>query len=79
MPLGIPTVYLVDDETVVRGDPATGSWSLVYLRAGAVIALDCINAPRDYVQGKALVEQGVTVPVEALADTATLLKTWHPA
>jgi hypothetical protein len=25
------------------------------------------------------VEQGVTVPVEALADTATLLKTWHPA
>jgi hypothetical protein len=25
------------------------------------------------------VEKGVAVPVEALADTATLLKTWHPA
>jgi 3-phenylpropionate/trans-cinnamate dioxygenase ferredoxin reductase subunit len=38
-----------------------------------------VNAARDYVQGKALVEKGVAVPVEALADTATLLKTWHPA
>jgi 3-phenylpropionate/trans-cinnamate dioxygenase ferredoxin reductase subunit len=67
------------DQTVLRGDPATRSFSLIYLKAGKVIALDCVNAARDYVQGKALVEQGVTVPVEALADTATLLKTWHPA
>ena len=67
------------DETVLRGDPATRSFSLIYLKAGKVIALDCVNAARDYVQGKALVEQGVTVPVEALADTAALLKTWHPA
>ena len=67
------------DQTVLRGDPATRSFSLIYLKAGKVIALDCVNAARDYVQGKALVEKGVAVPVEALADTATLLKTWHPA
>jgi 3-phenylpropionate/trans-cinnamate dioxygenase ferredoxin reductase subunit len=67
------------DQTVLRGDPATRSFSLIYLKAGKVIALDCVNAARDYVQGKALVEQGVVVSVEALADTATLLKTWHPA
>ena len=67
------------DQTVLRGDPATRSFSLIYLKAGKVIALDCVNAARDYVQGKALVEQGVAVPVEALADTATPLKAWHPA
>lgn len=67
------------DQTVLRGDPATRSFSLVYLKCGKVIALDCVNAPRDYVQGKALVEQGVAVPAASLADTATPLKAWHPA
>ncbi|OYQ27693.1 pyridine nucleotide-disulfide oxidoreductase [Sandarakinorhabdus cyanobacteriorum] len=67
------------DQTVLRGDPATRSFSLVYLKQGKVIALDCVNAARDYVQGKALVEQGVVVPVDALADAATPLKAHHPA
>jgi 3-phenylpropionate/trans-cinnamate dioxygenase ferredoxin reductase subunit len=62
------------DATVTRGDPASGSWSLVYLRAGAVVALDCINAPRDYVQGKALVERGARIAPATLADAATPLK-----
>lgn len=66
------------DATVLRGDPATRSFSLVYLKQGKVIALDCVNAARDYVQGKALVEQGVAVPIHALADTGTPLKAWHP-
>ena len=67
------------DQTVLRGDPATRSFSLVYLRQGKVIALDCVNAARDYVQGKALVEAGVRVPDATLADTAIPLKTHHPA
>jgi 3-phenylpropionate/trans-cinnamate dioxygenase ferredoxin reductase subunit len=67
------------DQTVLRGDPATRSFSLIYLKAGKVIALDCVNAARDYVQGKALVEHGIQVAQEALADTATPLKSWHPA
>jgi len=67
------------DATVLRGDPATRSFALVYLKQGRVIALDCINAARDYVQGKALVEHGVSVPVAALADTSVPLKAWHPA
>ncbi|MGL6042292.1 MAG: oxidoreductase C-terminal domain-containing protein, partial [Sandaracinobacteroides sp.] len=62
------------DATVVRGEQAGGSWSLVYLRAGVVIALDCINAPRDYVQGKALVERGARISPALLADAATPLK-----
>lgn len=62
------------DERVVRGDPASGSWSLVYLRAGAVIALDCINAPRDYAQGRALVERGGRIAPARLADATLPLK-----
>ena len=62
------------DARVVRGDPASGNWSLVYLRAGAVVALDCINAPRDYVQGKALVERGARIAPDLLADAQVPLK-----
>ena len=63
------------EEMVVRGDPESRSWSLVYLRAGKVIALDCINAPRDYVQGRALVERGARLPAALLADASVPLKT----
>lgn len=62
------------DASVVRGDPASGSWSLVYLRAGVVVALDCINIPRDYVQGKALVERGARISPATLADSTIPLK-----
>ncbi|WP_448586380.1 NAD(P)/FAD-dependent oxidoreductase [Thermaurantiacus sp.] len=62
------------DERVVRGDPASRSWSLVYLRAGKVVALDCINAPRDYVQGRALVERGSGIAPARLADASLPLR-----
>lgn len=67
------------DAAVLRGDIATRSFSVVYLKAGAVIALDCVNAVRDYVQGKALVEAGAVIDPAALADTEVPLKHWHPA
>ena len=67
------------DQTVLRGEPATRAFSLIYLKQGKVIALDCVNAARDYVQGKALVEKGVAVPAAALADVAVPLKQWHAA
>ena len=62
------------DRTVLRGDPAERSFSLVYLRGGRVIALDCVNATRDYAQGKKLVEAGTAVAPELLADKARPLK-----
>ena len=43
------------DEIVVRGDPAARSFSAIYLRNGRVIALDCVNAVKDYVQGRKLI------------------------
>lgn len=58
------------DEMLVRGDPQTRSFSLVYLRKGVVIALDCINSPRDYVQGRKLVKAGARIDPAWLADAS---------
>ena len=43
------------DETFVHGDPAARSFSVIYLKDGKVLALDCVNAARDFVQGKGLI------------------------
>ena len=62
------------DDYVVRGDPQSRSFSVVYLRAGTVIALDCVNATKDYVQGKRLVVDRVSARPEVLADRSVALK-----
>ena len=74
--VGLSTGY---DATVLRGDIAARSFSVIYLKAGAVIALDCVNAVRAYVQGKALVEAGAIIDPASLADAEIPLKHWHVA
>jgi len=60
------------DQVVLRGDPAARSFSVIYLKHGKVIALDCVNATRDYVQGRALVLDRRAADPEALASVAAL-------
>jgi 3-phenylpropionate/trans-cinnamate dioxygenase ferredoxin reductase subunit len=62
------------DALVVRGAVASRSFSLIYLRAGRVIALDCVNATKDYVQGRALVLAGAVIDPARLADATVPLK-----
>jgi len=68
------------DDIIVRGAVERGAFSLIYLKAGRVIALDCVNAMSDYVQGRALVVNKVQVSPstrvtkEMLADAQTPLK-----
>jgi 3-phenylpropionate/trans-cinnamate dioxygenase ferredoxin reductase subunit len=62
------------DSTVVRGRPEERSFSVVYLREGRVIALDCVNATRDYAQGRKLVLEGARPDPARLADAAVPLK-----
>ncbi|EJL30761.1 NAD(P)H-nitrite reductase [Caulobacter sp. AP07] len=69
--VGLSTDY---DQTVLRGDPATRSFSLIYLRQGVVIAIDCVNAVKDYVQAKPLVAGRLTIDPLVLADPAIALK-----
>ena len=67
------------DATVLRGDPATRSFSVIYLKQGRVIALDCVNMAKDYVQGRKLVEARVCPDIAKLADTGVALKDLLPA
>lgn len=62
------------DSTVVRGRPEERSFSVIYLLQGRVIALDCVNSTRDYVQGRKLVMERRVVDPERLADTTLQLK-----
>jgi 3-phenylpropionate/trans-cinnamate dioxygenase ferredoxin reductase component len=62
------------DATVTRGDPAARSFSVIYLKGGKVIALDCVNAMKDYVQGKSLVIAGAEIAPAQLADASIPLK-----
>ena len=62
------------DDVVIRGNPAERSFSCLYLREGRLIAVDAINAPRDFVQSKQLIADRAEIKMEKLADTATPLK-----
>jgi 3-phenylpropionate/trans-cinnamate dioxygenase ferredoxin reductase component len=67
-------LWVDHDDVVVRGDPQTRSFSVVYLRGGRVIALDCVNLTKDYVQGKALIASGREVDRAKLARAEVMLK-----
>ncbi|PSJ36996.1 NAD(P)/FAD-dependent oxidoreductase [Allosphingosinicella deserti] len=62
------------DRTLVRGAPGERSFSLLYLLEGRVIALDCVNTIRDYVQGRKLVLERAVIDPERLADASVPLK-----
>jgi len=62
------------DDIVVRGAPATRAFTVVYLRACRVIALDCVNTMRDYAQGRQLVLAQPAIDKALLADPALALK-----
>lgn len=67
-------LHLDHDEVVVRGAPESRSFSVVYLRGGRVVALDCVNHTKDYVQGKALIVKGCQVDRAKLARQDVTLK-----
>ncbi|WP_299308731.1 FAD-dependent oxidoreductase [uncultured Croceicoccus sp.] len=62
------------DRTVLRGDPADRSFSVIYLKDGRIIALDCVNKIKDYVQGRKLVERRAVIDPDLLADNDVALK-----
>lgn len=69
--VGISSGY---DAVILRGDRAERSFSVIYLKGGRLIAIDAINATRDYVQARKLIEEGAMIAPEDLADTSRALK-----
>jgi 3-phenylpropionate/trans-cinnamate dioxygenase ferredoxin reductase subunit len=47
------------DETVLLGDPDSRSFSIVYFRGGRVIAVDAVNAAKDFMRARRWVTAGV--------------------
>jgi 3-phenylpropionate/trans-cinnamate dioxygenase ferredoxin reductase subunit len=62
------------DAVVIRGDPSSRAFSCLYLRQGRLIAIDCVNAPRDFMQSKALISARIAPDLVRAADVSTPLK-----
>ncbi|THA74127.1 NAD(P)/FAD-dependent oxidoreductase [Streptomyces sp. A0642] len=62
------------DALVWRGDPAEPSWTVCWLRAGALVAVLAVGRPRDLAQGRKLIESGVELAPERVADPSVPLK-----
>lgn len=61
------------DDVVIRGDPSTRSFSVIYLRESRVIALDCVNATKDFVQGRKLIESRARIDTRDLMNSENRL------
>ncbi len=62
------------DQTVMRGDPAARAFSCLYLRDGQLIAIDSINAPKDFMQSKALIGSHAVISPATLTNVDRALK-----
>jgi 3-phenylpropionate/trans-cinnamate dioxygenase ferredoxin reductase subunit len=58
------------DAWAVRGDMASSSFSVYYLRAGTLVAVDSINAGREHLQARKLLDAGVSPTTRQASDTA---------
>ncbi len=63
------------DQQIVRGDPTTGHFSVWYLKAGELLAVDAINRPGDFMAGKKWIGERKHPDVIKLADATVDLKT----
>ena len=61
------------DQSVVRGDMESKSFTVFYLKDDSIIAADSVNNPKEFMASKQLV--GKKPSTEALADTSIELKT----
>ena len=63
------------DTAILRGDPETRKFTVVYMKEGLPIAFDCVNTMKDYVQGRKMLEKGVEkIDPALLADSEIPLK-----
>ena len=56
------------DRTVLRGDPDSEKFSVLYYLRGQLIAADCINNPRDFMAVKTALRTGVPLPPDVAWD-----------
>lgn len=62
------------DTIVTRGDPASGRFAVFYFRDKALIAVDAVNSPPEFLTAKRLISSGVAVSPEEVADLSVSMK-----
>ncbi len=62
------------NQTIIRGDPASRSFSCLYLNDGRLIAADAVNRPKDFMQSKKLIADHAVIDPALLADSDVELK-----
>jgi 3-phenylpropionate/trans-cinnamate dioxygenase ferredoxin reductase subunit len=62
------------DRQVLRGDPATRSFSVCYLKARELIAVEAINHSQDYMAARKLIADRALMNLDKLPDPSTPLK-----
>jgi 3-phenylpropionate/trans-cinnamate dioxygenase ferredoxin reductase component len=69
--VGIAQAY---DKVVMRGDPATRSFSACYLRGGELIAIDTVNNAKDQMAARKLIAAHARPNLDRLADASVPLR-----
>ena len=62
------------DQAVTRGDVDAEQFTVLYYRAGRLIAVEAVNRVADYSAGRLALSRGLTISPERAADPATKLK-----
>jgi 3-phenylpropionate/trans-cinnamate dioxygenase ferredoxin reductase subunit len=62
------------DRQVLRGDPATRSFSVCYLKGGELLAVEAINHSSDYMAARKLIAERTRLDPDKVADAKVALK-----
>ncbi|MEA3151858.1 MAG: 3-phenylpropionate/trans-cinnamate dioxygenase ferredoxin reductase component [Gammaproteobacteria bacterium] len=62
------------DQQLTRGDPATRSFSVCYLRGGELLAVEAINHSKDYMAARKLIADRARPNLDKLADPLVALR-----
>jgi 3-phenylpropionate/trans-cinnamate dioxygenase ferredoxin reductase subunit len=62
------------DQIIVRGDVVAAKFAVFHLKGDLVQAVEAVNAPSEFMAGKALIGKRTPVSLEKLADAAVSMK-----
>lgn len=69
--LGVPTSF---EPAVMRGDPATGSFTLFYMKGDKIAGVNAVNAPKDIAVARRLMAGNIASDPLRLRDPALPLR-----
>ena len=74
--LKIAGVFTGYENYVIRGNMDEEKFSVFYINNGRLIAVEAINDNKSFVIGKKLIKNQIIVPITALKDKESNLRSW---